>query len=176
MKCPRARTAAGVGGSFSRSGKRKRVSPGYSSIDACPRVCRTECRGTGWRVKLRLQCSGALYHVQNRREAIFHAAADRQRFLETLGEACDKTGWPVHAYCLIAEGGTGAAGVVGAGSGRAAKDRTAQSAHGVASATGDDDDDGVIARRLHMGSVNTLKNRLQVAETYTAHCPEGKAG
>ena len=25
----------------------------------------------------------------------------RQRFSETLGEACDKTGWRVHAYCLM---------------------------------------------------------------------------
>jgi len=27
--------------------------------------------------------------------------ADRQRFVETLGEACSKTGWQVHAYVLM---------------------------------------------------------------------------
>jgi hypothetical protein len=27
--------------------------------------------------------------------------ADRQRFVETLGEACVKTGWQVHAYVLM---------------------------------------------------------------------------
>jgi REP element-mobilizing transposase RayT len=54
--------------------------------------------------KLRLQYPGALYHVLNRgdrREAIFHDDADRQRFHRALGEACDKTGWQVHAYCLL---------------------------------------------------------------------------
>src|SRR5436309_13142792 len=37
----------------------------------------------------------------DRRESIFHDDADRQRFIETLGEACGKTGWQVHAYCLM---------------------------------------------------------------------------
>jgi REP element-mobilizing transposase RayT len=37
----------------------------------------------------------------DRREPIFQDDADRQRFLETLGEACGKTGWQVHAYCLM---------------------------------------------------------------------------
>ncbi len=27
--------------------------------------------------------------------------ADRQRFVETLGEVCAKTGWQVHAYVLM---------------------------------------------------------------------------
>ena len=26
---------------------------------------------------------------------------DRQLFLKTLGEACEKTAWQVHAYCLM---------------------------------------------------------------------------
>jgi REP element-mobilizing transposase RayT len=26
---------------------------------------------------------------------------DRERFLDTLGEACQKTAWQVHAYCLM---------------------------------------------------------------------------
>jgi len=36
----------------------------------------------------------------DRHVSIFHDAADHQRFIETLGEACGKTGWQVHAYCL----------------------------------------------------------------------------
>ena len=36
----------------------------------------------------------------DRRERIFMDAADRQRFVETLGEVCAKTGWPVHADVL----------------------------------------------------------------------------
>ena len=32
---------------------------------------------------------------------IFLDDADRQRFVETLGEACAKTGWQVHAYVLM---------------------------------------------------------------------------
>ena len=32
---------------------------------------------------------------------IFRDEPDRQRFLETLGEACGKTGWQVHAWCLM---------------------------------------------------------------------------
>jgi len=37
----------------------------------------------------------------DRREAIYHDDADRRRFLETLSETCVKTGWQVHAYCLM---------------------------------------------------------------------------
>jgi REP element-mobilizing transposase RayT len=54
--------------------------------------------------KLRIQYAGAVYHVMNRgdrREAIFHDDPDRRCFLETLAEACAKTGWQVHAYCLL---------------------------------------------------------------------------
>jgi REP element-mobilizing transposase RayT len=54
--------------------------------------------------KLRVQYPGAIYHVMNRgdrREPIFKDDQDRRRFLETLGEACDKTIWQVHAYCLM---------------------------------------------------------------------------
>ncbi|MDA1276339.1 MAG: transposase, partial [Verrucomicrobia bacterium] len=54
--------------------------------------------------KLRLEYEGAIYHLMNRgdrKEDIFVDNADRQRFLETLGEACQKTGWQVHAYCLM---------------------------------------------------------------------------
>ena len=54
--------------------------------------------------KLRVQYPGAVYHVLNRgdrRERIFYDDHDRQRFLDTLEEACAKTGWQVHAYCLM---------------------------------------------------------------------------
>jgi putative transposase len=54
--------------------------------------------------KLRLEYAGAIYHVMNRgnrRENIFRDAADRERFLATLTEACGKTQWQVHAYCLM---------------------------------------------------------------------------
>ena len=54
--------------------------------------------------KLRIQYPGAIYHVMSRgdrREDIFEDDKDRQRFLETLGEACQKTAWQVHAYCLM---------------------------------------------------------------------------
>jgi REP element-mobilizing transposase RayT len=54
--------------------------------------------------KLRVEYPGAIYHVLNRgdrREAIFLADADRQLFLATLAEACGKTGWQVHALCLM---------------------------------------------------------------------------
>ncbi len=54
--------------------------------------------------KLRLQYEGAIYHLisrGDRREDIFHGDADRELFLKTLGEACAKTGWQVHAWCLM---------------------------------------------------------------------------
>lgn len=55
--------------------------------------------------KLRIEYPGAIYHVMNRgdrREPIFKDDTDRQNFLDTLGEACAKTDWQVHAYCLMA--------------------------------------------------------------------------
>ena len=54
--------------------------------------------------KLRLEYDGAIYHVMNRgnrRENIFRDEMDRKRFLATLGEACGKTQWQIHAYCLM---------------------------------------------------------------------------
>lgn len=54
--------------------------------------------------KLRVQYEEAIYHVMNRgdrREPIFVDDDDRVLFLETLGQACDKAGWEVHAYCLM---------------------------------------------------------------------------
>jgi putative transposase len=49
--------------------------------------------------KLRVEYAGAIYHVMNRgdrRELIFMDDTDRQRFVDTLGEACAKTGWQIH--------------------------------------------------------------------------------
>jgi len=54
--------------------------------------------------KLRIEFPGAMYHVMNRgdrREEIFRDDQDRARFLETLAETCAKTGWQVHAFCLM---------------------------------------------------------------------------
>ena len=45
---------------------------------------------------LRVQYPGAIYHVLNRsdrRELIFRADHERQRFLDPVAEACAKTGW-----------------------------------------------------------------------------------
>jgi putative transposase len=53
---------------------------------------------------MRLQYPGAIYHVMSRgdrREDIFLDDVDRQDFLKTVAEACAKTGWQVHAYCLM---------------------------------------------------------------------------
>jgi putative transposase len=54
--------------------------------------------------KLRVQYPGAIYHVMNRgdrREPIFREDRDQPLFLATLAEACAKTGWQVHALCLM---------------------------------------------------------------------------
>ncbi len=54
--------------------------------------------------KPRVQFEGAYYHVTargNQRHAIFHDDRDRSRFLETLGQACDRYGLVVHGYCLM---------------------------------------------------------------------------
>ena len=54
--------------------------------------------------KLRVEYEGAIYHVLNRgdrREPIFLDDKDRRVFLETLAQVCQKTGWQVHAWCLM---------------------------------------------------------------------------
>jgi REP element-mobilizing transposase RayT len=53
---------------------------------------------------MRVEYSGAIYHVLSRgdrREDIFLDDVDRQDFLKTLAEACQKTNFQVHAYCLM---------------------------------------------------------------------------
>jgi REP element-mobilizing transposase RayT len=54
--------------------------------------------------KLRVEYPGAIYHVMSRgdrREDIFLDDVDRQDFLRTLAETSQKTGFEVHAYCLM---------------------------------------------------------------------------
>lgn len=54
--------------------------------------------------KLRLESEGGVYHVINRgnyRGDIFRSAKARAAFLKCLGEACQKTGWRVHAWCVM---------------------------------------------------------------------------
>jgi REP element-mobilizing transposase RayT len=54
--------------------------------------------------QLRIQYEGAIYHLMSRgdrREEIFRDDLDRKSFLRALGAACEKTGWQVHAYCLM---------------------------------------------------------------------------
>ncbi len=55
---------------------------------------------------LRLEFSGALYHVTargNERKAIFLGDGDNDRlaFLEILGATCERFNWTCHAYCLM---------------------------------------------------------------------------
>src|SRR5712675_1578548 len=54
--------------------------------------------------KLRVEYDGAMFHVMSRgdrREDIFLDDVDRQDFIKTLAEACQKTDWQVQAYCLM---------------------------------------------------------------------------
>jgi REP element-mobilizing transposase RayT len=54
--------------------------------------------------QLRVEYPGAIYHVMNRgdrRGAIFKDNRDRQAFPAALAEACARTGWEVHALCLM---------------------------------------------------------------------------
>lgn len=53
---------------------------------------------------VRIQYEGAFYHVMargNRREAIFLDDDDRRFFLQALWEACERTGWRIHAWVLM---------------------------------------------------------------------------
>lgn len=54
--------------------------------------------------KPRIEYPGAVYHVLsrgNRQEAIFADPRDYRVFLETLGDACGRCGWRVHAFVLM---------------------------------------------------------------------------
>ncbi len=53
---------------------------------------------------LRLEFSGALYHVTSRgdgREDIYLSDDDRQAWLEALGQVCTRFNWVCHAYCQM---------------------------------------------------------------------------
>jgi putative transposase len=52
------------------------------------------------RARFRPPHPGAVYHVMDRGdqcEAIFRDDQDRERFLKTLDEVCERTGWRSHA-------------------------------------------------------------------------------
>ena len=54
--------------------------------------------------KLRIEYPGAMYHVMSRANGtgnIFESDVDRQDFVKTLAETCEKAGFEVHAYCLM---------------------------------------------------------------------------
>jgi putative transposase len=54
--------------------------------------------------QLRIEYEGAIYHLLSRgdrREDIFWDETDRRSFLEFLQRTCARTGWQVHAYCLM---------------------------------------------------------------------------
>jgi putative transposase len=54
--------------------------------------------------KPRIEYAGAVYHAMNRGdqgEPVFKDKLDYENFLATLGEACGRTGWRVHAYVLM---------------------------------------------------------------------------
>jgi len=54
--------------------------------------------------QVRVEYAGAFYHVMargDRRESIFVDDKDREMMLETLGQACAKTGWRVQAWVLM---------------------------------------------------------------------------
>lgn len=54
--------------------------------------------------QLRVQYPGAIYHVMSRgdrKKAIYETDVDRHDFLKTLAETCEKTGFQIHAYCLM---------------------------------------------------------------------------
>jgi putative transposase len=53
---------------------------------------------------LRIEFPGGLFHVTSRgdrREDIYLNDADRQRWLDLLGEVCTRHNWLCHAYCLM---------------------------------------------------------------------------
>lgn len=52
----------------------------------------------------RIQYPGAIYHIMSRgdrKKDIYESDVDRQDFLKTLAETCEKTGFQIHAYCLM---------------------------------------------------------------------------
>jgi hypothetical protein len=84
-----------------------RMSEQVSVLTFC--TFEVDCGWASWELggvprQLRIQYPGAIYHAINRgdrREDIFRDDHDRQCFLDTLAEACQKTRWQVHAWCLM---------------------------------------------------------------------------
>jgi REP element-mobilizing transposase RayT len=113
--------------------------------------------------QLRVEYPGAIYHVLSRgdrQKDIYLDDVDRQDFLKTLAEACQKTGFQIHAYCLIRNhfhlvvetpNGNLVAGMrwLVAMAGRLSCETTLTIRE--------------IAQRLHMGSWKSLNNRLYLA-------------
>ena len=53
---------------------------------------------------LRLEFSGALYHVTSRgdrREDIYHDDVDRALWLDTLAQCCERFNWAIHSWCQM---------------------------------------------------------------------------
>jgi len=53
---------------------------------------------------IRIESAGAVCHLMargNQGQAIFADDPDRQAWLRTLGQACEKTGWRIHAWVLM---------------------------------------------------------------------------
>jgi putative transposase len=54
--------------------------------------------------KLRIEYAAAVYHVMargNQGRDIYADDRDRKLWLTTLGEACEKTGWRIHAWVMM---------------------------------------------------------------------------
>ena len=53
---------------------------------------------------LRLEFSGALYHITSRgdnRKAIYFEETDFELFLSVLNDVCEQYNWVIHSYCLM---------------------------------------------------------------------------
>lgn len=53
---------------------------------------------------LRLELAGGLYHITsrgNRRDDIYINDTDRSKWLDLLGQVCQRYNWRCHAYCLM---------------------------------------------------------------------------
>ena len=53
---------------------------------------------------VRIEYEGAVYHVMcrgDRGESVFPSKGDREMFLDTLAEACERTGFEIHSYVLM---------------------------------------------------------------------------
>ena len=82
-----------------------RTDPSESGFVHCGH--RRICASSGCALKarpLRIESEDGLYHVINRgnyRAALFRAERTKAAFLKCLGQACEKSGWRVHAWCLM---------------------------------------------------------------------------